>query len=119
MRDVLEPHSWSSDISAFNRRNKMRPTRLEVLGSTREFDSDYWIEDGLLLTGIDFEFNRDRNPEVEIMLQSRSAKAHLTHSVSNVKRLSLQSIPGKDECLEIEDSDGNLTIMRFEHNGKA
>ena len=117
MRDVLEPGSWSSNIAAFDRRNKMRPTRLEVLGASREFDSDYWIEDGLLLSGIDFELNRDRNPEVQIMLQSRSAKAHLTHSVSEVKHLSLQTALGKDECLEIEDSDGNLTIMRFEHNG--
>ena len=41
-------------------------------------------------------------------------EAHMTHSVSGVKRLSLETTAGKDGCLEIEDSDGNLTIMRFE-----
>jgi hypothetical protein len=114
MRAVLEPQSWSSDIAAFDKRNKLRPTRLEVLGSTREFDSDFWIEDGLLLAGIDLEFDQDTGPQVEIMLQSPSAKAHMTHSVSAVKRLSLETTSGKDGCLEIEDTEGNLTIMRFE-----
>ena len=114
MRAVLEPQSWSSDLSAFGRRNKMRPTRLEVLGSTREFDSDFWIEDGLLLAGIDFEVDQANRPQVEIMLQSASTKAHMTHSVTDVKRLSLETASGIDGCLEIEDSEGNLTIMRFE-----
>jgi hypothetical protein len=118
MRAVLEPQSWSSHISAFDKRNKMRPTRLEVLGSTREFDSDFWIEDGLLLAGIALEFNRD-GPQVEIMLHSPSAQAHMTHSVSGVKRLLLETTSGKDGCLVIEDTDGNLTIMRFEPDGKS
>lgn len=114
MRAVLEPQTWSANISAFDKRNKLRPTRLEVLGSTREFDSDFWIEDGLLLAGVDFEINQENGPQVEIMLQSPSTNAHMSHSVRDVKRLSLVTNCGIDGCLEIEDGEGNLTIMRFE-----
>ena len=119
MRAVIEPQSWRSNITAFERRNKMRPTRLEVLGSNRELDSDFWIEDGLLLSGIAFEVDQGNVPQVEIMLQSQNAQAHMTHSVRDVKRLSLETKSGKDGSLEIEDREGNLTIMRFESAEKV
>ena len=55
MRKNIEPLSWQTDLAAFGKRNNLRPTRLEVLGPARELESDFWLEDGLLLSGIDVD----------------------------------------------------------------
>ena len=116
MRKNIEPLSWQSDLAAFGKRNNMRPTRLEVLGPAREFESDFWLEDGLLLAGIDLDPDRERGACVEIMLQAPSAsnKNHVTHTVAGVKRLVLETTDGRDKTLEIEDKEGRVTVMHFE-----
>ena len=116
MRKNLEPLSWQSDLAAFGKRNNMRPTRLEVLGPAREVESDFWLEDGLFLAGIDLDTDGERGPCVEIMLQApaASSKNHMTHTVAGVKRLELETTSGRDAALEIEDGEGRVTIMRFE-----
>ena len=62
----------------------MRPTRLEVLGPVGEVESDFWLEDGLRLAGIDLDADGDRGTCVEIMLQppSASSKNHMTHTAT-------------------------------------
>ena len=94
----------------------MRPTRLEILRPDREVASDYWLEDGLLLTGIVLDVHGDRSPKIEIMLQAPTGtnKSHMTHIVAGVKRVELETRDGRDEILEIEDREGAITIMRFE-----
>jgi hypothetical protein len=121
MRKNIEPLSWQSDLAAFGKRNNMRPTRLEVLGPAREVESDFWLEDGLLLAGIDLDTDEERGTCVEIMVQSRSAsnKNHMTHTIAGVKRLVLETTEGHDGGLEIEDEDGSVTIMHFESNRPA
>ena len=121
MRKSIEPLSWQADLAAFGRRNNMRPTRLEVLGPAREFESDFWLEDGLLLAGIDLETDGERGAYVEIMLQTPSASSdnHMTHTVAGVKRLELETTDGRDSTLEIEDRDGRVTIMHFESERHA
>lgn len=116
MRNKIEPGRWQTDLMAFGERNSMRPTRLEVLGPSREIDSDYWLEDGLLLAGIDLDMDGDSSPSVEIMLRAPvgTTKNHLTHTASGVKRVELETTDGRDEGLEIEDGEGAITIMRFE-----
>ena len=116
MRKNIEALSWQSDLAAFGKRNNMRPTRLEVLGPAREVDSDFWLEDGLLLAGIDLDANGERGTCVEIMLRAPSAsnKNHMTHTVTGVKRLELETTDGSDVALEVEDGDGSVTIIRFE-----
>ena len=57
----------------FGKRNKMRPTRLGVLGPAREAESDFWLEDGLLFAGIALEMDGDRGPSIEVMLQASAA----------------------------------------------
>ena len=116
MRKNIEALSWQSDLQAFGKRNNMRPTRLEVLGPGREVESDFWLEDGLLLAGIDLDADGERGTCVEIMLQASSAssKNHMTHTVAGVKRLELETTGGRDAALEIEDRDGRVTIMHFE-----
>ncbi len=116
MRKNIEPLSWKSELAAFGKRNNMRTTRLEVLGPAREVESDFWLEDGLLLAGIDLDPDGERGTCVEIMLQapSASSKNHITHTLAGVKRLVLETTDGHDGGLEIGDEEGSVTIMHFE-----
>lgn len=116
MRNKIEPTRWQTNLTAFGERNDMRPTRLGVLGPNRELDSDFWLEDGLLLAGIALDMGRDGSPSVEIMLQAPvgTTKNHMTHTVAGVKRVELETTDGRDQGLEIEDRNGAVTIMRFE-----
>jgi hypothetical protein len=116
MRKNIEPLSWQSDLAAFGKRNNMRPTRLEVLGPAGEVEADFWLEDGLLLAGIDLDPDRERGTYVEIMLQAPSASSqnHVTHTVAGVKRLVLETTDGRDNALEIENEEGRVTVMHFE-----
>ena len=43
----------------------------------------------------------------------------MTHSVAGVKRLELETTDERDAALEIEDSDGGVTIMHFESERPA
>ncbi len=121
MRKNIEPLSWKSDLAAFGKRNNMRPTRLEVLGPVREVESDFWLEDGLLLAGIDLDTDGERGTCIDIMLQAPppSGKNHMTHTVGSVKRLELEITNGHDKSLEIEDGEGRVTIMHFESEEPA
>ena len=116
MRNKIKPAGWQTNLTAFGERNNMRPTRLEVLGSGREMNSDFWLEDGLLLAGIDLDMDGDGSPSIEIMLQAPvgTTTNHMTHTVAGVKRVELETTDGRDEGLEIEDGEGAITIMRFE-----
>jgi len=116
MRKNIEPLSWQTDLATFGKRNNMRPTRLEVLGPAREFEADFWLEDGLLLAGIDLDTDGERGLNLEIMLEapSASSKNHMTHTVAGVKRLELETTDGRDAGLEIEDEEGKITIVHFE-----
>jgi hypothetical protein len=121
MRKNIEPLSWQTDLAAFGKRNNLRPTRLEILGPERDVDSDFWLEDGLRLAGVDLDTDGERGPCVEIMLQapSASSKSHMTHTVAGVKRLELEITGGRDKSLEIEDGEGRVTIMHFESERPA
>ncbi len=116
MRKNIEPLSWQSDLAAFDKRNNMRPTRLEVVGPAREAESDFWLENVLLLAGIDLDTDRERGACIDIMLQAPSASSqnHMRHTVAGVKRLELEMTDGGDKSLEIEDGEGRVTIMHFE-----
>lgn len=113
MRHTIKPASLKTDLLAFGARNNLRPTRLEVLGPAKDVESDFWLEDGLLLSGIDFELDDKGGPCIEIMLQSQRQN-HMTHSIAAVKRVELETNQGIDDSLEIEDAAGTVTIMRFE-----
>jgi hypothetical protein len=109
----MEASTLKADLIAFGTRNSLRPTRLEVLGPTKEVESDFWLEDGLLLSGIDLDLDGKCGPYIEIMLQSQ-AQNHMTHSIAAVKRVEVETNQGIDDSLEIEDAAGTVTIMHFE-----
>lgn len=116
MRSNIKTTSWKADLAAFGKRNYLRPTRLEVLGPDRNIESDFWLEDCLLLAGVDLDTDREHGPFVEIMLQAAKTTPanHMSHSVSGVKRIALNTDDSEDEGLEIEDAEGIVTIMHFE-----
>ena len=116
MRTNIENSSWNAKLAAFGTRNHLRRTRLEVLGADRNIDCDFWLEDGLLLAGIDLDTKGERGPSVEIMLRASKAPSsdHMTHSVAGVKRIALNTGANQDEGLEIEDEKGTITIMHFD-----
>jgi hypothetical protein len=115
MRNKIESSTWQTNLSRFGERNNMRPTRLEILGPDREVASDFWLEDGMLLVGIDLEMDGNRSTNIEIMLQAPvgTNKSHMTHIVAGVKRVELETSDGRDEGLVMEDREGAITIMRF------
>lgn len=119
MLKTIEASDWQRTLADFGERNKMRSTRLEVLGAVKEVESDFWLEDGLLLAGITLEIDREGGATVEIMLQAPSAaiQSHMTHTIAGVKHLAMDRAKGVDETLELEDKEGAITIMRFESEG--
>jgi len=50
---------------------------------------------------------------------SVSSKDHMTHTVSGVKRLELETADDRDAALEIEDGKGGVTIVYFESESPA
>lgn len=116
MESKMETAGWKTDLEVFSKRNYLRPTRLEVLGPDRSLEFDFWLEDGLLLAGIDLETDEELGPSVEIMLQAPMANSqnHMTHTVTRVKRIALDTAAERDLGLEIENAEGVVTIVRFE-----
>jgi len=113
MRQIINTASLKTDLIAFGVRNNLRATRLEVLGPAKDAESEFWLEDGLLLSGIGLDLDGKNGPNIEIMLEAQ-AQNHMTHSIAAVKRVELETNQGIDDSLEIEDAAGNVTIMRFE-----
>jgi hypothetical protein len=115
MRQEVKRDDWEVFLREFGERNRRRPTRLEVIGQTRD-ESDYWLENGLPLSGVTLETECEGSPRVEIMLDTGTAKdsRHMTHTVCGVRRVARYlRADGFCERLEIEDGDGALTLLRL------
>jgi len=112
MAREIERARWGSFIKEFGERNRARATRLGVVRMEDGVEEDFWIEDGLPLTGVDFEPDGDDAPRIQVMLGGESADArNLTHAVMRVRKLSQEPDGGG---LEIESDDGSKTMLRFE-----
>ena len=114
MQEIIERPNWADFIKEFNRRNDLRATRVEVVGT----DLGVQEEEHLLpLTGLSLEERGKDAPRIEISLGGETTKdeRHLTHMVSRVR--SIMSKMGADlreDALLIEDEDGTKTILHFE-----
>lgn len=95
--------SWVNFLKFYSDQNKGRPTRLGVFDN----GNDYWLEDGLILTGIDFDTRRNA---IEIMLSDE-----ITHTIHDVKKVEASfSLDEINDGLDITDFEGTITILRFE-----
>lgn len=112
MERNIEIAQLESFFKEFTNNNLSRPTRLEVfdeMGAQTE-------EHGLPLKGIALDMKGDDAPRVEIMLGMQgSVVRHLTHTISNVKRVYVKiGEDNRDEVLEIESEKGVKTLLHFE-----
>ncbi|CAN5548700.1 hypothetical protein BH10ACI2_BH10ACI2_25240 [soil metagenome] len=100
--------SWERMINFYSKENTGRSTRLGVFERERNSITDYWIEDGLELVGIDID-TKDKNPTIGISV------GEMTHEVSNVVNLVFRfGISGDEDGIDLVGGDGRTTILRFE-----
>lgn len=111
-------HAWTSLLRLFSNENRLRPTRIAVFEGTPDDMTDYWLEDGLPLNGLDIDPGDGTGPTIEIMLGSaKSGSRELTHVVKDARLLKLTlSVTGEADGLEVVDAKGTTTIMRFEES---
>lgn len=108
MTAVHKEHIWSDFLKFYTEQNKARRTRLGLFEHQSDGFTDYWIEDGLPLQGIDIDTHGEI-PAIEIMLKD------FEHAVRDVRSLKAHfSFDGSEDGLDITDSEGNTTILRFE-----
>jgi len=108
MNRATVQHEWANFLRFFSEQNAGRSTRLCVFEPSRGVAADYWLECGLPLVGIDLDA-RDEAPSVQIMVGS------LTHEIKNAVKLSCQfTTAGNEDGLDILDSNGRMTVLRFE-----
>lgn len=123
MLEEIKRKDWLPFINEFSERNRLRVTRLEVIGNgytgvSRQpsVEKDFWMEDGLPLVGIGLEPAPDDAPRVEIMLGSDSINppVHMTHTVEGARRVARTlGVDGRESELEIEGADGAVTILHL------
>ncbi len=119
MKAITKQHDWSTFLKFFSEQNNARPTRLGVLKS--EFGAvatDYWIEDGLPLAGMDVDERGENAPTIEIVLgdAAQADSRHLTHTVAKAQTVKIiLSANGEADGLEIEDAQERTTILPFEN----
>ncbi len=117
MNEATKQHNWSTFLKLFSEQNNARPTRLGVLKSEFGTTTDYWIEDGLPLAGIDVDGRGENAPTIEIVLgdAAQADSRHLTHTVAKARTVKIiLSANGEADGLEIEDSEEKTAILRFE-----
>ncbi len=112
--------NWSKYLRVFSEHNRNRPTRLGVHQGPPGSMSDLWLEDGLPLLGVDVAARPERL-DVEIMLgptpePGRGPKAaHMSHRVFDARSLRIVlGASGQSDALEIENANGETTVMQFE-----
>ena len=118
MNAVTKQHNWSTFLKLFSEQNRMRPTRIGVFEGEPGAMTERWIEDGLPLAGIDVDVRGEDAPTIEIMLggNTKTDSSHLTHMVAGAKFAKIVlSADGEADGLEIEDSKGKTTFLRFEN----
>jgi hypothetical protein len=114
MPGFIERNQWKTFLDEFSKRNQMRPTRLEVVGSDVGAQEE---EKFLPLVGVSLETKGDAAGSVEIILGGETAveERHLDHTIRNVERIApLIGTTGLEEGLGIQDSEDVKTLLRFE-----
>ncbi len=112
MKEYIDRSVWINYFNEFTRRNNTRPTRLEVFGE----NGAQAEERGLSFAGISLEQGNGA-PSVAIMFSARNGETspHLTHVIENVQEITpKRGLDGRDEALEIVDSQGEKNLLCFE-----
>lgn len=105
---AIERHEWEKYLKFFNDQNRGRPTRLGVFERNEGVVTDYWLESGLPLTGIDLD-PCDGQPSIQITLGTFS------HEIRDSVKLTFKfTDTGDEDGLDVCGADGRMTVLRFE-----
>lgn len=108
MNSAKTQHKLEGFLNFYSKQNEGRKTRLGVFERQGDVVTDYWLEDGLALTGVDFDPNGEL-PTVEILFKGYS------HSIAEVVSLNAHyAHTVENDGLDITDAHGKTTILRFE-----
>jgi nucleotide-binding universal stress UspA family protein len=110
--NVREPGLWDAELRAFVKRNRDRPTALEVddpkLGAQVQ-------ERGLALVGASYD-PHDRH--VALMFGDSEHRVHFTRNLAHIRAVAVTSGPHDDRALWIESDDG-ATLVTFLEGSRA
>ena len=108
MNTAKTQHRWEAFLKFYSEQNKGRKTRLGVFEREGDVVTDYWIEDGLALAGLDIDPIGEL-PTVQILLEGYS------HSIAHVRSLIVHyTHSAEEDGLDIADLNGKTTILRFQ-----
>ena len=108
MNAVANQHEWTEFLRFYSKQNAGRKTRLGVFEPGDGVVTDYWLESGLALKGIDIDANNG-HPTIQIMV------GDLTHEVIDPHKLVFQfTSSGDEDGIDVASGDGRTTILRFE-----
>jgi len=112
MKAVKRQHEWAKYLNFFGEQNKGRPTRLGVFELNGDVVTDYWLENGLPLVGIDIDARAER-PSIQITVGG------FTHEINNAVSLLFHfSSAGDEDGLDVAGAEGRTTVLRFEKAGR-
>lgn len=101
-------HEWSKYIKFFGETNVGRRTRLGVFERENGNVTDYWLESGLPLAGLDMDA---KNDVIDVQIRI----GDLTHVIDNAVKFTFHlSHAGDEDGADITDAAGRTTILRFE-----
>lgn len=103
-------------MNDFNRRNKMRPVRLDILSEETGAGEE---EKHLPLIGISYEEKGSETGDAVISFGGGSAKdaRYISHTVKDVASIASSNAgDGGTEALEIKGADGEKAILIFERS---
>ena len=102
--ETTKRSQWQDLLHYYGERNEGRATRLGVF----EDGNDYWLEDGLPLTGVDIDAHT-ADANVQIMLD------RFTHTVRGVSHVTFHlSNDGNADGFDVTDAEGRVAMLRFE-----
>lgn len=108
MKAASKQHEWVKYLRFFSEQNAGRLTRLGVFESNRDVITDYWLESGLPLEGIDIDTRHER-PAVRITV------GNYAHEVKEAVKLVFHfSYTGDEDGIDVSDDNGRTTVLRFE-----
>lgn len=108
MKAVAKKQDWANFVKFYCEQNLGRLTRLGVFEPNNDVVTDYWIENGLPLTGIDFA-DTDGKPAIQIMFKGYS------HEIKVPRSLTFRfTVAADEDGIDITDDDGRTTVLRFE-----
>ncbi len=112
MKENIDRSVWINYFDEFTRRNQSRRTRLEVFGE----NVAQLEERGRPFAGISLERGNGK-PSIKIMFggPNGGTPRHLTRIIENVEEITPKDgLDGRDEALEIVDTQGEKSLLRFE-----